>query len=92
MYSSKDFWILSKVALCCRNMSFLPLTVHDFRAMGSSAVAFMVAFVSIVVYAFTLSKRRREDAKNLPLDDAMPADEALSRGDGAPTDAPLLTL
>ncbi|HIG73311.1 MAG TPA: cbb3-type cytochrome c oxidase subunit 3 [Bacteroidetes bacterium] len=52
----------------------------------------MVAFVSIVVYAFTLSKRRREDAKNLPLDDAMPADEALSRGDGAPTDAPLLTL
>lgn len=57
-----------------------------------AVVAFMVAFVSIVVYAFTLSKRRREDAKNLPLDDAMPADEALSRGDGAPTDAPLLTL
>ena len=33
-------------------------------------VAFFVAFLLIVVYAFTLSKRRREYDKNLPLDDA----------------------
>ena len=33
-------------------------------------VAFFVAFVLMVVYAFTLSKRKREHDKNLPLDDA----------------------
>jgi cbb3-type cytochrome oxidase subunit 3 len=63
-----------------------------------AVVAFMVAFVSIVVYAFTLSKRQRTDAKNMPLDDAPPApesspdDDARSRGDGAATHTPILTL
>lgn len=33
-------------------------------------IAFFVAFLLIVLYAFTLSKRRRDYDKNLPLDDA----------------------
>ncbi len=33
-------------------------------------VAFVVAFVLVVIYAATLPKRRREHLKNLPLDDA----------------------
>ena len=33
-------------------------------------IAFFVAFLLIVIYAFTLSKRRRDYDKNLPLDDA----------------------
>ncbi|MEP0548827.1 MAG: cbb3-type cytochrome c oxidase subunit 3 [Rhodothermales bacterium] len=33
-------------------------------------IAFLVAFVLMVIYAFTLSKRKREYDKNLPLDDA----------------------
>ena len=32
-------------------------------------VAFFVAFVLVVAYAFTLSKRNREAAKHLPLED-----------------------
>ncbi len=32
-------------------------------------IAFFVAFVLMVIYAFTLSKRKREYDKNLPLDD-----------------------
>ena len=57
-----------------------------------AVLAFFVAFVAIVVYAFTLSKRTRDQAKNLPFDDAMTADEARSLGDGAATDPPILTL
>ena len=33
-------------------------------------IAFFVAFVLMVIYALTLSKRKREHDKNLPLDDA----------------------
>ncbi|MEM1054830.1 MAG: hypothetical protein AAGI52_04840 [Bacteroidota bacterium] len=44
-------------------------------------VAFVIAFVAVCAYAFTLSKRQRTDAKNLPLEDAMPAPS--SSGDGA---------
>ena len=33
-------------------------------------VAFVVAFLLVVIYAFTLSKRKREYGKHLPLDDA----------------------
>lgn len=33
-------------------------------------VAFVVAFVLVVVYAMTLSKGHRDHLKNLPLDDA----------------------
>lgn len=33
-------------------------------------IAFFVAFLLVVAYALTLSKRRRDHAKNLPLDDA----------------------
>ena len=33
-------------------------------------VAFFVAFLLVVAYALTLSKRRRDHAKHLPLDDA----------------------
>ena len=33
-------------------------------------IAFVIAFLLIVIYAFTLSKRRRDYDKNLPLDDA----------------------
>ena len=32
-----------------------------------AVVAFVVAFVLVVAYAFTLSKERRDAAKNLPL-------------------------
>lgn len=35
-------------------------------------VAFVVAFVLVVVYAMTLSKSRRDHLKNLPLDDDAP--------------------
>lgn len=35
-------------------------------------IAFVVAFLMVVIYAFTLSKKRRDHAKNLPLDDATP--------------------
>lgn len=35
-----------------------------------AVVAFVVAFVLVVAYALTLSKRTREQIKNLPLDDA----------------------
>ncbi len=33
-------------------------------------IAFVVAFVLMVVYALTLSKDKRDAAKHLPLDDA----------------------
>lgn len=33
-------------------------------------IAFFVAFVLMVIYALTLSKRKREHNKNIPLDDA----------------------
>ena len=33
-------------------------------------VAFVAAFLLVVIYTFTLSKKRRDHAKNLPLDDA----------------------
>jgi cbb3-type cytochrome oxidase subunit 3 len=32
-------------------------------------IAFLLAFILIVIYAFLLPKRKRDDAKNLPLDD-----------------------
>lgn len=32
-------------------------------------VAFVVAFVLILIYTFTISKRQREEAKHLPLND-----------------------
>lgn len=32
-------------------------------------IAFVLAFILIIVYAFLLPKRKRDDAKNLPLDD-----------------------
>ena len=51
-----------------------------------AVVAFVVAFVLVCAYAFTLSKRAREHAKNLPLDDAAPAPPEAS-GDGAPATA-----
>ena len=35
-----------------------------------AVVAFVVAFVLVVAYALTMSKRQREHIKNLPLDDA----------------------
>lgn len=35
-------------------------------------VAFIAAFVLVVIYTFTLSKKRRDYAKNIPLDDATP--------------------
>lgn len=35
-------------------------------------VAFVVAFVLVVVYAMTLSKGHRDHLKNLPLDDDAP--------------------
>ncbi|MDX1529929.1 MAG: cbb3-type cytochrome c oxidase subunit 3 [Rhodothermales bacterium] len=35
-------------------------------------VAFFVAFLGVVLYAFTLSKRKREEAKHLPLEDDAP--------------------
>ncbi|NNE68919.1 MAG: cbb3-type cytochrome c oxidase subunit 3 [Rhodothermales bacterium] len=35
-------------------------------------LAFVVAFVAIVAYAFTMRKSARTDAKNLPLNDGKP--------------------
>ena len=35
-----------------------------------AVVAFVIAFVCVVAYAFTLSKGTRETIKRLPLDDA----------------------
>lgn len=35
-----------------------------------AVVAFVVAFVAVVIYAFTMSKRQREEIKRQPLDDA----------------------
>ena len=37
-------------------------------------VAFVVAFVCVVVYAFTLSAARRRTLATLPFDDGVPAD------------------
>ncbi len=34
-----------------------------------AVVAFVLAFVLVVAYAFSLSKRTRTEIKNLPLDD-----------------------
>jgi cbb3-type cytochrome oxidase subunit 3 len=34
-----------------------------------SVVAFFVAFVLIVIYAFTLSRQERQHGKEMPLDD-----------------------
>ncbi len=42
-------------------------------------VAFVVAFLLVLVYALTLSKPRREEAKRLPLDDAEEAFPAATR-------------
>jgi cbb3-type cytochrome oxidase subunit 3 len=39
-------------------------------------IAFFVAFLLIVIYAFTLSKRKRAYDKNLPLDDAPEVDRS----------------
>ena len=41
-------------------------------------LAFFVAFVLMVIYAFTLSKRKREYDKNLPLNDAPELPRTLS--------------
>ena len=39
-------------------------------ALGEIAlIAFVVAFLAVVVYAFTLTKQQRDEAKNLPLQD-----------------------
>ena len=47
-------------------------------ALGEIAlVAFVVAFLSVVAYAFTLSKRRREHLKKLPFHEAPEAPDAL---------------
>jgi hypothetical protein len=47
-------------------------------ALGEVAlVAFVVAFVCVVAYAFTLSKRRLETLKALPFDEAPPAPEGI---------------
>lgn len=34
-----------------------------------SLLAFVLAFVLILIWVFTLSKRKRDEAKQLPLDD-----------------------
>lgn len=36
-------------------------------------LAFVLAFVAILIYTFTLRKSDRVDAKNLPLSDGLPA-------------------
>lgn len=36
-------------------------------------IAFFVAFVLILIYAFALPRKRRDELKNLPLDDAPPS-------------------
>ncbi|MDX1440568.1 MAG: cbb3-type cytochrome c oxidase subunit 3 [Rubricoccaceae bacterium] len=35
-------------------------------------VAFVLAFVLVMVYTFTISKKRRDHAKNLPLEEDTP--------------------
>ncbi len=35
-------------------------------------IAFFVAFILIIVYAFTLSRKKRDEMKQMPLDDAEP--------------------
>jgi cbb3-type cytochrome oxidase subunit 3 len=35
-------------------------------------LAFVLAFIAILIYAFTLRKSERIDAKNLPLSDGIP--------------------
>ena len=47
-------------------------------------IAFLVAFVLMVIYAFTLSKRKREYDKNLPLDDAPELPQASSDNGNRP--------
>ena len=37
-----------------------------------AVVAFVVAFLLVVAYAFTLPRRQREALKRQPLDDALP--------------------
>jgi cbb3-type cytochrome oxidase subunit 3 len=41
--------------------------------MGAAAeiglIAFVVAFLAMVAYAFTLSRKKRDEIKHLPLDD-----------------------
>ena len=37
-----------------------------------AVVAFVVAFLAVVAYAFTMSRAQRERMKNQPLDDALP--------------------
>ena len=49
-----------------------------------AVVAFVVAFVLVVAYAFTMTRRQREHLKRQPLDDALefvPSDEILPRED-----------
>ena len=46
-------------------------------------IAFLVAFLLVVVYALTLSKRRRDHAKNLPLDDVPELPRDPNNGDPA---------
>lgn len=43
------------------------LETGDLAQVG--LIAFVVAFVLMVGYAFTRTKRQREDAKHLPLED-----------------------
>ena len=39
-------------------------------ALGEIAlVAFVIAFLGVVAYTFSLTKRQRDDAKHLPLED-----------------------
>lgn len=37
-----------------------------------AVVAFVVAFLAVVAYAFTMSRSQRERMKHQPLDDALP--------------------
>ena len=38
-------------------------------------LSFVIAFVAILIYAFTLRKSDRTDAKNLPLSDGSPVNQ-----------------
>ena len=52
-----------------------------------AVVAFVVAFVLVVAYALTLSKRTREEIKRQPLDDAaefFPPERPAPRNGAAP--------
>ena len=49
-------------------------------------VAFFIAFLLGCAYAFTLSRRKREDLKHLPLEDDDPVADAEGNGTGR-TDA-----